>query len=170
MPDQLGDYPYIGASDIPMDDRPDGPRPRALTIEEIKEYIADFATAARNAVEGAGFDGIELHGAHGFLIEQFLKDSSNNLTDVYGGSIENMARFVIELVDAVSDAIGEDRVGIRFSPWPTDMSKTVSRRVLYAHTRVAIVSSKRGIACHEDQPSSRGRSYLDQPMISYGVA
>ncbi|VDB85661.1 unnamed protein product [Peniophora sp. CBMAI 1063] len=126
FPDLLGDYPYIGAGDIPMGDRPNGPRPRALTIPEIKEYIIDFATAARNAVEGAGFDGVELHGAHGFLIEQFLKDSSNNRTDEYGGSVENMARFVLELVDAVSDAIGEDRVGIRFSPWPTNLNENKS--------------------------------------------
>lgn len=90
---------------------------RALTIEEIKEYIADFATAARNAVEDAGFDGVELHGAHGFLIEQFLKGSSNNQTDEYRGSAENMARFVLDLVDVVSEAVGEDRIGARFSPY-----------------------------------------------------
>lgn len=123
VPALLGNYPYIGAGDVPLETRPEGPRPRALTVEEIKEYIADFATAARHSVEDAGFDGVELHGANGFLIEQFLKDASNNRTDDYGGSVENKARFVLELVEAVTDAIGEDRVGIRFSPWPTEHSQ-----------------------------------------------
>ena len=123
MPAVLGSHPYVGASSIPQPGRTeDEQRPRPLTVDEIKEYIADFAKAARNAVEGAGFDGVEIHAAHGFLIEQFLKDSSNDRTDQYGGSPENMARFAVEVVDAVTEAVGEDRVGIRFSPWPTSMS------------------------------------------------
>ena len=92
------------------------------SVWDAQEYIKDFATAARNAVEGAGFDGVEIHAAHGFLIEQFLKDSSNDRTDAYGGSPENMSRFAVEVVDAVTEVVGEDRVGIRFSPWPTSMS------------------------------------------------
>ncbi|KZV71381.1 FMN-linked oxidoreductase [Peniophora sp. CONT] len=140
FPDILGDYPYVGAGDIPMEDRSDKPHPRALTVEEIEEYIVDFATAARNAVEGAGFDGVELHGAHGFLIEQFLKDSSNNRRDAYGGSVENMARFVLELVDAVSEAVGEDRVGIRFSPWPTNLNENKSDPVpVYTYVLKSLV-------------------------------
>ena len=115
-------YPYVSASAIPLRDRSKLPPPRALTIPEIQEYVELYATAAETAVFKAGFDGVEVHAAHGFLIEQFLKDSSNNRSDQYAGSPENMARFAVEVVDAVTDAVGEDRVGIRFSPWPTSMS------------------------------------------------
>ncbi|KDO22798.1 hypothetical protein SPRG_11557 [Saprolegnia parasitica CBS 223.65] len=90
--------------------------PRPLTLNEISDLVAQFATAAKSAVEIAGFDGVEVHGANGYLIDQFLKDSSNTRTDAYGGSIENRARFVREILTAVSDAIGADRVGVRFSP------------------------------------------------------
>ncbi|VDC07550.1 unnamed protein product [Peniophora sp. CBMAI 1063] len=135
MPAVLGAHPYVGASAIPQPGRPDtDPAPRPLTVDEIKEYIKDFATAARNAVEGAGFDGVEIHAAHGFLIEQFLKDSSNDRTDAYGGSPENMSRFAVEVVDAVAEAVGEDRVGIRFSPWPTSMNtNTTDPTPVYTH-------------------------------------
>lgn len=90
-------------------------KPRALKIEEIKSIIQDYRQAALNAVE-AGFDGIELHGANGYLIDQFINPSSNQRTDIYGGSIENRCRFLLELVAAVTDAIGPECVGIRFSP------------------------------------------------------
>ncbi|KDO19027.1 hypothetical protein SPRG_15213 [Saprolegnia parasitica CBS 223.65] len=90
--------------------------PRPLTLNEISDLVAQFATAAKNAVEIAGFDGVEVHGANGYLIDQFLKDGSNKRTDAYGGSIENRARFVREILTAVSDAVGADRVGVRFSP------------------------------------------------------
>ncbi|GAN03425.1 N-ethylmaleimide reductase [Mucor ambiguus] len=89
--------------------------PRALTADEIKSVISDYAQAARNAIE-AGFDGVELHGANGYLIDQFLNSSSNQRTDIYGGSSENRARFALEVVDAVAQAVGEERTAIRFSP------------------------------------------------------
>ncbi len=89
--------------------------PRELRIEEIKAIIQDYVAAAARALE-AGFDGVEIHGANGYLIDQFLKDNSNQRTDEYGGSIENRARFALEVVKAVTDAIGSDRVGIRLSP------------------------------------------------------
>lgn len=89
--------------------------PHALTIPEIKSVIEDFRQAAINAIE-AGFDGIELHGANGYLIDQFIRTSANKRTDIYGGSIENRARFALEVVDAVADAIGAERTAIRFSP------------------------------------------------------
>lgn len=87
------------------------------TILEVKEFVQLYATAAANAVHRAGFDGVEIHGANGFLIDQFARDVSNNRTDEYGGSIENRARFALEVVDAVAKAVGADRTGIRFSPW-----------------------------------------------------
>lgn len=89
--------------------------PRALTVEEIAEYVAAFARAARLAVE-AGFDGVEIHGANGYLIDQFLRTSSNRRTDAYGGPVENRARFLLEVTRAVADAVGADRVGVRLSP------------------------------------------------------
>ena len=89
--------------------------PRALTVAEIKEYVHAFATAAGNAI-AAGFDGVELHAANGYLIDQFLRDGSNQRTDEYGGSIENRARFALEVTRAVVDAIGAERTGIRVSP------------------------------------------------------
>jgi N-ethylmaleimide reductase len=89
--------------------------PRALDKSEIAGVVADYAKGARAAIE-AGFDGVEIHGANGYLIDQFLKSGANQRTDEYGGSIENRARFVLEVVDAVSAAIGAGKVGIRISP------------------------------------------------------
>ena len=86
-------------------------------MDEIKEYVQFYATAASNAVHKAGFDGVEIHNANGYLPDQFLQDVSNNRTDEYGGSIENRARFGLEVIDAVTKAVGEKIVGIRFSPW-----------------------------------------------------
>lgn len=89
--------------------------PKAASAEEIKQLISDYAQAANNAIE-AGFDGIEIHGANGYLIDQFLHHASNNRPDQYGGSPENMARFALEVVDAIVEQIGADRVGLRLSP------------------------------------------------------
>lgn len=89
--------------------------PRALEDSEIPAVIATFVQAAKNAIE-AGFDGVEVHGANGYLIDQFWRDSSNKREGPYGGSIENRCRFPLEVTAAVADAIGSDRVGIRISP------------------------------------------------------
>jgi len=93
----------------------DYPIPKALTIEEIKEIVEDFRKGAENAKE-AGFDGVELHGANGYLLDQFLQDSSNHRTDEYGGSTENSARFPLEVVDAVASVFGPGRVGYHMAP------------------------------------------------------
>ncbi|WP_447036633.1 alkene reductase [Streptomyces sp. DSM 118878] len=89
--------------------------PRELTAAEIRATIGDFATAARNAVD-AGFDGVELHGANGYLIHQFLAPGSNRRTDEWGGTVENRIRFAVEVAKAVTAEIGADRTGIRLSP------------------------------------------------------
>lgn len=89
--------------------------PRALETSEIAGIVHDFRTAARHAIE-AGFDGIEIHGAHGYLLDAFLRDGSNKRTDIYGGSIENRARFLIEVMAATISEIGADKVGVRISP------------------------------------------------------
>ncbi|EKD70640.1 MAG: hypothetical protein ACD_46C00463G0002 [uncultured bacterium] len=88
---------------------------RAATLQEIDELIASFANAAKNAMR-AGFDGIEIHGANGYLIDQFLHHHTNLRTDQYGGTSQNMARFAVEVVKACGDAIGFEQVGIRLSP------------------------------------------------------
>ncbi|KAK7949381.1 Chanoclavine-I aldehyde reductase [Apiospora aurea] len=93
--------------------------PEEMTEQEIKDFVRDYAQAARNAVELAGFDGVEIHGANGYLIDQFTQDVSNQRTDAYGGSIENRSRFALEVAKAVVEApgVGPERVGIRLSPW-----------------------------------------------------
>jgi N-ethylmaleimide reductase len=89
--------------------------PRALELNEIPGIVRGFAEGARRAKE-AGFDGVEVHGANGYLIDQFLRDGSNHRTDAYGGSVENRARFLLEVTEAVAGVLGADRVGVRLSP------------------------------------------------------
>jgi N-ethylmaleimide reductase len=94
----------------------DHPVPRAMTDAEVRHAIAEHALAARNAL-AAGFDGVELHGANGYLLEQFLSPQTNQRTDSWGGSVEKRLSFVLEATRAVAAAIGGDRVGIRLSPY-----------------------------------------------------
>ena len=94
----------------------DYPTPKAMTAEEIISTKAEFVTAAKNAIE-AGFDGVELHGANGYLLEQFLSPISNLRTDEYGGAIDRRCKFFLEVVEAVASAIGKDKTGIRLSPY-----------------------------------------------------
>jgi N-ethylmaleimide reductase len=89
--------------------------PNALTAEEIPAMVAAYAQGAKNAI-AAGFDGVEVHGANGYLIDQFLRDTPNQRTDSYGGSLENRARFLFEVLTAVIGAVGADKVGLRLSP------------------------------------------------------
>lgn len=89
--------------------------PKAVTVEEIKTLVADYGQAAENAIK-AGFDGVEIHGANGYLIDQFLHHDSNRRNDEYGGSSENMARFPLEVIDEIISKIGADRTGLRVSP------------------------------------------------------
>ena len=91
---------------------------RALGTAEVKQVVQDFAQGAKNAM-AAGFDGVEVHGANGYLIQQFLRDSSNQRADEYGGSIENRARFLFEVVEAVVKAVGAGKTGVRLSPTNT---------------------------------------------------
>ncbi|VWD21567.1 alkene reductase [Burkholderia contaminans] len=96
----------------------DIPAPRALTLDEVRETVNDFRIAARRAIE-AGADGVEIHGANGYLIQQFFAPNANTRSDAYGGSIENRARFAIEVATAIADEIGADRTAIRVSPGNT---------------------------------------------------
>ncbi|MFM0260446.1 alkene reductase [Paraburkholderia sediminicola] len=94
------------------------PTPRALTRDEIDDVVADFRQAARHAID-AGFDGVEIHGANGYLIDQFLRTKSNVRTDEYGGSRENRLRFLKDVVNAVADEVGAERTAIRLAPFLT---------------------------------------------------
>ncbi|CEQ42287.1 SPOSA6832_04081 [Sporobolomyces salmonicolor] len=104
----------VSSSDLAFEG---GAKPRALTQEEIKEYVGFYARAAKNFVEKAGGDGVEIHGANGYLIDQFTQTTCNTRTDEYGGSVENRVRFGLEVVDAVVAAVGAKKTGIRLSPY-----------------------------------------------------
>ncbi|CAO2191708.1 unnamed protein product [Urochloa humidicola] len=122
---QPGGAAPISSTDKPISSRwrilmPDGsygtyPTPRRLATSEIPEIVEQYRQSAINAIK-AGFDGIEIHGAHGYLIDQFLKDGINDRTDEYGGSLSNRCRFLLEVTRAVVSAIGADRVAVRVSP------------------------------------------------------
>jgi NADH:flavin oxidoreductases, Old Yellow Enzyme family len=103
------------------------PTPRALELDEIPDLVEAYRKGAANA-KAAGFDGVEIHGANGYLLEQFLLDGSNQRTDQYGGSIENRARLMLEVTDAVVDVWGADRVGMHLSPRADTHDMSVSDR------------------------------------------
>ncbi|KAJ9651885.1 hypothetical protein H2198_008849 [Neophaeococcomyces mojaviensis] len=107
-------FTIVGPSAIPWTEG--APVPKPMTIEEIKQAVQDFATAAENAVE-AGFDSVEILAGNGMLVEQFIQDVSNQRDDDYGGSVENRSRFANEILQALVNAVGAERVAIRLSPW-----------------------------------------------------
>ncbi|KAG8691674.1 hypothetical protein FRC08_010112 [Ceratobasidium sp. 394] len=112
-----GDYPYVSSSPTLLDEKQGVPQ--ELSKDDIKRYVSLYSQAAKNAVFGAGFDGVEIHSANGYLLDQFLQNNCNTRTDEYGGSPENRARMVLEVAEAVTAAVGAKRTGIRFSPWGT---------------------------------------------------
>ncbi|MFP6847611.1 MAG: alkene reductase [Pseudomonas sp.] len=118
-------------------------QPRALSLDEIPSIVEDFRQAAANAI-AAGFDGVEVHGANGYLLEQFIKDGANTRTDAYGGSIENRARLLLEVTAAVADKIGAERTGVRISP----------------------VSPANGISCSDPQPQY---NYIADQLSALGI-
>ncbi|KAI0742950.1 NADH:flavin oxidoreductase/NADH oxidase [Daedaleopsis nitida] len=178
------DFAYVSASDVPLTGREDVPRP--LTTTEIKEYVAAYAEAARKAVHEAGCDGVEIHGAHGYLIDQFLQDLSNKRMDEYGGSIENRCRFALEVVDAVCQAVGEQKTAIRISPWSTfqDMRMVdpiptftyLVSRLATAHPNLGFLHVvEPGLAGGSDIEPQPGESnefirkiWLPRPLVSAG--
>lgn len=121
-PDFHGGQLPVAPSAIPFTGQaftPEGPKetvtPRALSTDEVKAVIEDFRKAAE-AAKLAGFDGVEIHGANGYLPAQFLEDGSNQRTDIYGGTVENRARFLLEITDAVISVWGPERISVRLSP------------------------------------------------------
>ena len=113
---EAGESAFVSSGNLPMEVGTEAPRP--LQEAEIWDYIQDYVNAARMAIE-AGFDGVEIHGANGFLIDQFTQDTCNNREDAWGGSVEKRARFGLEVAKAIVDTVGADRTGIRFSPFST---------------------------------------------------
>ncbi|KAJ7696759.1 hypothetical protein B0H17DRAFT_1158567 [Mycena rosella] len=186
------DLPFVSASEVPIEGKP---APRPLTVEEIQEYVQLYATAASNAVHKAGFDGVEIHSANGYLLDQFLHDRSNIRTDAYGGSVENRTRFPLEVADAVVKAVGQKKTGLRISPWGTfndmyfaDPKPTYSHLVTqlrdrypelaYLHVvepRVDGVDTRRGlhaetaIAAAEEKRDlvAFARPYISNPDLPY---
>ena len=159
--------------------------PHALMLDEIKAIVGDFKTAAHNA-KLAGFDGVEVHGANGYLLDQFLQDGSNHRTDRSGGSFENRARLLLEVVDAVTDLWGKGRVGVRLSPYGqfNDMSdrdpvglfsyvleRLNERRIAYVHVIEPRATSAGGNdTLAEDAPSAASlfRKKFDGVFLSAG--
>ena len=130
-------------------------RPRMLSPEEIGGIVTDFARAARNA-RAAGVDGVELHGANGYLIDQFLRDGANRRSDDYGGSIANRTRFLLEVADSVADAWEPGRVGVRLSPWGTFNGMFDHRtEALFTHA-IAELSRRRLAYLHLIEPRVNG--------------
>ena len=117
--------------------------PRALRTDELPRIVADYRHAARLAIE-AGFDGVEVHGANGYLLEQFLRDSLNDRSDAYGGSIENRARLLLEVMNAVVDEIGAARTGLRLSPVTpaNDIGQDSDPQALFGHVMARLAPLK----------------------------
>ncbi|HWT98291.1 MAG TPA: alkene reductase [Terriglobales bacterium] len=148
----------------------DIPAPKSMAAEDVQQAIAEFRLAARSAIE-AGADGVEIHGANGYLIQQFLAPNANTRTDEYGGSIANRARFAIEVAKAVTAEIGADRTAIRLSPGSSfnDIDEGADVLVLYRHLVTEL--NKLGLAylhiMHHgnEQVLNEIRSLWKQPLI-----
>lgn len=149
-PDNIGGQQPISSSAIKaenvkvfIDNGTDEPgfvdvvEPREMTKQDIKNVVAEYRQAALNAIE-AGFDGVELHAANGYLINQFIDSEANNRDDEYGGCIENRLRFLGEVIEAMVDAIGTDRVGVRLAPF-TSLNGTVDKAPVETYTAAAIL-------------------------------
>ena len=140
------------------------PVPQAMTDADIKAAIEEFAQGAKNAM-AAGFDGVELHGANGYLLEQFIRPNSNQRTDRYGGSIGNRARFVLEVAEAVIIAIGKDKVGIRLSPFGVFNDMPLYDAMEADYTYLAQELNARGLAyIHLVDHSSMGAPTVPETM------
>jgi N-ethylmaleimide reductase len=127
------------------------PKPKELSIDEIRGIVEDFKSASENALK-AGFDGIEIHGANGYLIDQFLQDGSNQRTDIYGGNIENRSRFLFEILEAVSDIWSSDRIGLRLSPSGTKMEMSDSNSMKHFSSIIEKLNAYRLAYLHLLEP------------------
>jgi N-ethylmaleimide reductase len=132
------------------------PVPAVMNEDDIKQAIAEFVTGAKNAI-AAGFDGIELHGANGYLIDQFLNTASNKRTDQWGGSVENRIRFAVEVAKAAAAVIGADRIGMRISPYSVAQGHVADAEMDAMYERLVSELSSIGLAyIHVADHSSMG--------------
>ncbi|KIK69105.1 hypothetical protein GYMLUDRAFT_153135 [Collybiopsis luxurians FD-317 M1] len=180
-------YPLVSSSDIPIRSTfESGLKPRPLTHDEIQEYIRFYSVAASNAVHKAGFDGVEIHGANGYLIDQFTQDVCNKRTDEYGGSVENRCKFALEVTKAVADAVGQDKTAIRIGPWthykdmrmldPIPTFSYLVSRLKDLHPKLAylhVIEPGVAGAAYEDDTSSSSNDFirdiwLPRPLITAG--
>ncbi|XP_066370513.1 12-oxophytodienoate reductase 1-like [Miscanthus floridulus] len=148
-------------------------KPRRLRTEEIPGIVDDFRRAARNAIE-AGFDGVEIHGAHGYLLEQFMKDGTNDRDDEYGGSLENRCRFAVEVIDAVVHEVGAHRVGVRLSPFVDYLECADSNPVALGEYMVQQLNRHEGLLyCHMVEPRMAnvdGRRQIPHRLLPFRQA
>ncbi len=142
--------------------------PRALELEEIADVVEAYRTGAENA-KAAGFDGVEIHGANGYLLDQFLQSSTNQRTDQYGGSLENRARLMLEVVDAAIDVWGAGRVGLHLAP-RADSHDMGDDNVAETFGYVAAEMGKRGIAFICSREHEAGDSIGPQLKKAFGGA
>jgi N-ethylmaleimide reductase len=170
-----GGLPVAPSAIAPVDDALTftGPQPavipRALETSEIPEVIADYRRAAENALV-AGFDGVEVHGANGYLLDQFLQDGSNHRTDEYGGSIANRARLLLAVVETVIDVWGSDRVGIRLSPSGTFGSMSDrDPKALFSYV-VEQLDRFNLAYLHLVEPRVQNNETVDQPDMTLSTA
>jgi N-ethylmaleimide reductase len=136
------------------------PQPRELRTEEVRSVIKEHVTAAENAIR-AGFDGVELHGANGYLIKQFLNPHTNRRTDEYGGNIENRSRFLLEVTEEIAKAIGKGKVGVRISPFSTfnDMPAYPETEATYLY--IARKLNELSVAyLHVTDPAAKGEPHM----------
>ena len=144
-------------------------QPREMLLEEINQLVLDYSSAAKNAML-AGFDGVEIHSANGFLLEQFLQTRSNNRNDMYGGSIENRCRLVLQVIDAVCAVWGSGRVGIRLSPYGR-INDSGETDPIPLYTKLVQELNTRNLAyLHLVEPRSSGAAqqdvdHLDMPEV-----
>jgi NADPH2 dehydrogenase len=160
--------------------------PRELTVAELKEYVQLYSKAASNAVE-AGFDGVEVHAANGYFLDQFLQTVSNERMDEYGGSIDNRVRFPLEVINAVVETIGAERTAVRISPWskfqgmgmndPLPTFTTLIERIRDAHPKLAFIHAVEprvdgdSDVTDENRAQSNGelrKAWGDRPYIAAG--
>ncbi|MET9790091.1 alkene reductase [Streptomyces canus] len=172
-PDTTGLRP-VGPSAVPATGEvftPTGPQPapvpRALGTEEVPEHAESYAGAARRAVD-AGFDGVELHGANGYLISQFLAPNANLRTDRYGGSVTNRIRFAVEAAAATVDAVGAERTGIRLSPGGTFWG-VEETQVVELYTALLTELSRLGLAYVHLEATAPEETLLDLRRVWPGV-
>ncbi|KAL4732840.1 hypothetical protein BDV11DRAFT_201239 [Aspergillus similis] len=158
----------VSSSDVPMksafSDELHHPTP--LTVEGIQDAITDFSTAAKNAIE-AGFDGVEIHGANGYLVDQFIQDVSNKRTDSWGGNIERRSKFAVEVTRAVVDAVGQDRTGIRLSPWSRYQGMRMDDPIPQFRALVKELSQFQLAYLHVCESDSKADSHLGWLLDAY---